>query len=86
MTSLKMPLQQLYYGSNAANGVVIITTKKGRSGKTRFTFDTYYGRSQLLKKLQATNSQQYFQLRSEATGNSQNLPANALSVKRLSIN
>jgi TonB-linked SusC/RagA family outer membrane protein len=71
------------YGSNAANGVVIITTKKGRSGKTRFTFNTYYGRAQLLKKLETTNSQQYFQLRSEATGNSQNLPANDLSIKRI---
>jgi TonB-dependent SusC/RagA subfamily outer membrane receptor len=62
------------YGSNAANGVIIVTTKKGRSGKTRFTFNTYYGQAQLLKKLQTTNSQQYFQLRSEATGNSRNLP------------
>jgi TonB-linked SusC/RagA family outer membrane protein len=31
------------YGSRAGNGVIIITTKKGRTGKTRFKFKTEYG-------------------------------------------
>jgi TonB-dependent starch-binding outer membrane protein SusC len=31
------------YGSQASNGVVLITTKRGKAGKTQFTFDTYYG-------------------------------------------
>jgi len=31
------------YGSRASNGVVIITTKKGRSGKPVVTYDAYYG-------------------------------------------
>ncbi|MDB5262768.1 MAG: TonB-dependent receptor, partial [Adhaeribacter sp.] len=31
------------YGSRASNGVVIITTKKGKSGKPKLSFDTYYG-------------------------------------------
>ena len=31
------------YGSRAGNGVVIITTKKGKAGKPKFTYDTYYG-------------------------------------------
>ena len=31
------------YGSRASNGVVIITTKNGRSGKTSVTYDAYYG-------------------------------------------
>jgi TonB-dependent starch-binding outer membrane protein SusC len=70
------------YGSNAANGVVIITTKKGKPGKTKFTFNTYYGQSSVLKKLETTNSQQYYQLRLEATSNSSNLPINTLSSKR----
>jgi len=70
------------YGSNAANGVVIITTKKGRPGKTKFMFNTYYGQNTVLKKLQTTNSQQYYQLRLEATSNSGALPINTLSSKR----
>lgn len=70
------------YGSNAANGVVIITTKKGKAGKTKFTFNTFFGQATPLKKLDVTNSQEYFQLRAEATGNNSNLPASDLSVKR----
>ncbi|MBN2522351.1 MAG: TonB-dependent receptor [Bacteroidales bacterium] len=31
------------YGANAANGVVLITTKKGKAGKNTVNFDTYYG-------------------------------------------
>ena len=31
------------YGARAANGVVIITTKKGKSGTAKFTMDSYYG-------------------------------------------
>ena len=31
------------YGARAANGVVLITTKRGKSGATRITFDSYYG-------------------------------------------
>ncbi len=71
------------YGSNAANGVVLITTKKGKSGKTKFTLNTYFGQAKPLKKLDVTNSQEYFQLRTEATGNANNLPANNLAVKRV---
>ena len=38
------------YGSRASNGVIIITTKKGRSGKPRFNFSTQYSLSTLPKK------------------------------------
>lgn len=31
------------YGARASNGVVVITTKKGKAGKTRVTYDVYYG-------------------------------------------
>lgn len=35
------------YGSRAANGVILITTKKGKSGKTKITFDSEYGSSKI---------------------------------------
>lgn len=54
------------YGAAASNGVVIITTKKGRAGKTRFQFNTYLGRQNPLKKLEVLNSQDYYQSRTEA--------------------
>jgi TonB-linked SusC/RagA family outer membrane protein len=70
------------YGSNAANGVVIITTKKGRAGKTRFTLNTYFGTAELLRKLETTNSQEYFQLRTEAYFNAGNGQLSLLGAKR----
>ena len=39
------------YGSRASNGVVIITTKQGKAGKTQVTFDTYTGFQQLTNRL-----------------------------------
>jgi TonB-linked SusC/RagA family outer membrane protein len=37
------------YGSRGANGVVIITTKRGKEGKTRISLDAYYGWQKVLK-------------------------------------
>lgn len=37
------------YGSRANNGVIIITTKKGKEGSPRITFDAYYGVSAPIK-------------------------------------
>lgn len=79
---LKDAASAAIYGSNAANGVVIVTTKKGKSGKTKFNFNTYFGSVQPLKRLNMVNSQEYFQLRAEGVGNANNLPANNLAVKQ----
>jgi TonB-dependent starch-binding outer membrane protein SusC len=79
---LKDAASAAIYGSAASNGVVIITTKKGRAGQTRFTFNTYYGQARPLKKLDVVNSQEYFQLRTEAVGNFNNLAANNIAVLR----
>jgi TonB-linked SusC/RagA family outer membrane protein len=37
------------YGSRGANGVVLITTKRGKTGQARITFDAYYGWQQALR-------------------------------------
>lgn len=79
---LKDAASAAIYGSNAANGVVIITTKKGKAGKTRFTANVFFGQVAPLKVLDVTNSQQAYQLRAEAVGNANNLPANDIAVKR----
>ncbi|MBX2969772.1 MAG: TonB-dependent receptor [Cyclobacteriaceae bacterium] len=69
------------YGAQAANGVVLITTKKGKQGKARFNFNYYTGVSEPLKILNVLNSQEWYQLRKEAWANSGNtLPeANTLN-------
>jgi TonB-linked SusC/RagA family outer membrane protein len=83
---LKDAASAAIYGAQASNGVVIVTTKKGRAGKTKFQFNTYIGQSTALKKLDVLNSQELFQLRAEAYGNAFNLPAADLAVRRTVLN
>lgn len=45
ITVLKDAASASIYGSRAANGVILVTTKKGRAGKTRFKFDAEVGQS-----------------------------------------
>jgi TonB-dependent starch-binding outer membrane protein SusC len=47
------------YGSRAGNGVVIITTKKGKGGKPKFTYETYAGQQRPGKLLNLLNSDDY---------------------------
>jgi TonB-linked SusC/RagA family outer membrane protein len=47
------------YGARAGNGVVIITTKKGKTGEPRVTFDAYYGVQQPRKLLELLNTSEY---------------------------
>lgn len=47
------------YGSQGSNGVIIITTKRGKIGAPKITFDTYYGVQQLPKDLPMMNLPQY---------------------------
>lgn len=50
------------YGSRAANGVILVTTKKGsRDGKLHVNVDSYYGVQNAWKKLTVLNTQQYLQ-------------------------
>jgi TonB-linked SusC/RagA family outer membrane protein len=47
------------YGSNGANGVVLITTKRGASGQTKIAYDGYFGMQQIGKKLETLNLREY---------------------------
>ena len=47
------------YGSRASNGVVIVTTKRGKAGESKITYDTYYGFQTVPKKLAVMNLQEY---------------------------
>ena len=49
------------YGTRAANGVVVITTKKGIAGRPKIEFNTYYGTTSTTKKLDVLDAQQYQQ-------------------------
>lgn len=47
------------YGSNGANGVVLITTKKGKKGKSKFAYETYLGTQQINNTVDVLNLPQY---------------------------
>ncbi|HVV03968.1 MAG TPA: SusC/RagA family TonB-linked outer membrane protein, partial [Puia sp.] len=49
------------YGSRATNGVIMITTKKGRSGKLRISLDSYVGTQDVTKRLSLLNTAQFQQ-------------------------
>ncbi|MDI9877445.1 SusC/RagA family TonB-linked outer membrane protein [Flectobacillus rivi] len=46
------------YGSRAANGVVIITTKKGKAGVPKITFSAYYGSQKVSNDVQSLNAKE----------------------------
>lgn len=57
------------YGARGANGVVVITTKKGTKGEGKVNFDTWMGLSEFSKTLPLMNGQQLFDLRVDAFAN-----------------
>lgn len=57
------------YGSQAANGVVIITTKRGKQGKTQIVFNTYQGRVTPIRQVDMMNSQEFLNYRLDAFRN-----------------
>lgn len=70
------------YGSRGANGVVLITTKKGKSGKTTFNFSTQQSIGSITKKMELMNTEQYLSMRRKAFANDDitDYPFNAYDV------
>jgi len=57
------------YGSRGANGVILITTKKGMAGKTRVDVNVYTGIEKSGSKLKVLNTEQYLDMRNQALKN-----------------
>ncbi|MEH6307473.1 TonB-dependent receptor [Olivibacter sp. CPCC 100613] len=53
------------YGARAANGVVLITTKRGKEGATRVALESYYGIQKVGKKLDLLNAAEFATLENE---------------------
>ncbi|HSP12199.1 MAG TPA: TonB-dependent receptor [Salegentibacter sp.] len=58
------------YGARGTNGVVLITTKSGKSGKTQVSLNTSTGWSKPTNKLEWLNAEEYIELFTEASTNS----------------
>ncbi|PTS99609.1 SusC/RagA family TonB-linked outer membrane protein [Pedobacter sp. HMWF019] len=65
------------YGSRAAGGVLIITTKRGKDGKAKVSYDGWVGVTKAVRLPELLNSQQYMDLKNEAVLNSKILTGNA---------
>lgn len=63
------------YGSRGANGVVLITTKKGKIGKARVFANFYSGWSKVSKIPEMLNTKEYLQMRREAFSNDGRIPS-----------
>lgn len=59
MEILKDASATAIYGSRGANGVVLITTKRGKSGKTKVDFETSFTSQSLIKRLDLMNAKEY---------------------------
>lgn len=57
------------YGADGANGVILITTKKGKKGKTQFGFSNQMGISSAINRVKYLNGEQYTELRNEYVKN-----------------
>jgi TonB-dependent starch-binding outer membrane protein SusC len=70
------------YGSRGANGVVLITTKKGKAGKTKFSISSSTGVGRVTQFLDLMNTEQYLAMRQQAYVNDgiATYPANAYDV------
>ncbi|HEX3007956.1 MAG TPA: SusC/RagA family TonB-linked outer membrane protein, partial [Bacteroidales bacterium] len=66
MDVLKDAASQAIYGSRAANGVILITTKAGKSGKTRVAFDAYVGVRTITSKVKMADAKTYAEYTNEA--------------------
>ena len=77
MSVLKDASSSSIYGLRASNGVVLITTKRGKSGKPRVNFDMYTGVQNFPKFYEMNSTAQYVSLAQESFDN-----ANAQSGKK----
>ena len=70
------------YGSRASNGVVLITTKRGKSGKAKIEFNMYTGTQQVWRQLDVLNAQQYEDYIVESINNENSFrdPGNQIAI------
>ncbi|MCM5530542.1 TonB-dependent receptor [Parasegetibacter sp. NRK P23] len=66
---LKDASAQAIYGSQAANGVILITTKKGKKGEGKINYDVYVGQARIANRLDLMNLREFAQYHNEVAVN-----------------
>jgi TonB-dependent starch-binding outer membrane protein SusC len=72
------------YGSRGANGVILITTKMGKAGKTNVDMNVYAGSGKVTRFMPLLNTTQYLQMRREAFQNDGEVPNSSTDYDLLS--
>jgi TonB-dependent starch-binding outer membrane protein SusC len=62
------------YGSRGSNGVIIVTTKRGKDGQSSVDFESYYGVQNVRRKIPLLNSREYAEFINEARVNGGGVP------------
>ncbi|GAA0880802.1 TonB-dependent receptor [Algoriphagus jejuensis] len=63
------------YGSRGANGVILVTTKRGSKSGATVSYDSYYGVGKIAKKVGVLNSEQFLMIEEEAYKNAEKYDA-----------
>jgi len=77
---LKDASAQAIYGSRGANGVILITTKKGTSGKSKITFETYLGTQNVWKTMDVMKRDELVNTLAAFNGTKDYLDANGVNA------
>jgi iron complex outermembrane receptor protein len=80
MTVLKDASATAIYGSRGANGVILITTKRGRAGRTQLTYDGYVSASTPSRSLDVLNGEEYRTFLQKAVAGGENLESQLASL------
>lgn len=71
---LKDAASAAIYGSRGGNGVILVTTKKGKSGKATISYESYYGVQNVYKTAPTLNAKEYIAIMNESELNSGRTP------------
>lgn len=80
---LKDAASAAIYGAQAANGVVLVTTKSGKQGSCKITYDGYVGWQSVGRKFEMLNSREYMTIMDEARLNSGMSPVDWASLNSI---
>ena len=80
---LKDAASAAIYGAQAANGVVLVTTKNGKEGQGKITYDGYVGWQTVGRKFDMLNAQEYMNIMDEARLNSGMSPVDWVSLNAI---
>lgn len=80
---LKDAASAAIYGAQAANGVILVTTKSGKEGSSKISYDGYVGWQTVGRKFDMLNSREYMTIMDEARVNSGMSPVDWASLNSI---